>query len=279
MTEPFRPDDELVSSVIDGEATADERARVDADPTLTARLAEFRRVRALVGEAVAPRPEADRDAVIARAVAERNRSDPVVTALRPRRDARAFLAVAAGLLFVLLAAGFVVSQLGQDEGADSSDVAASDDSGGSSSEAADETGFAETQSTAGAEAAADSDRVALGEVADEAALRETLQAQAALPTENSEGGDGGATPRTTVTAANLDQQLSSFADEPVRGASTECGVRLAEADPSLTGFLIRGTAVYRRTPAVVYVFPGEAGDQRVVVVSAEGCELLDSFLL
>ncbi len=37
MTEPFRPDDEIVSAVLDGEATADERARVEADPALRAR--------------------------------------------------------------------------------------------------------------------------------------------------------------------------------------------------------------------------------------------------
>ena len=41
MPEPFRTDDELVSAVLDGEATADERSRVAADPALSARLAEF----------------------------------------------------------------------------------------------------------------------------------------------------------------------------------------------------------------------------------------------
>src|SRR5690349_6571253 len=46
MTEPTpRPDDELVSAVLDGEATADERARVEADPAARARLAELTTVR------------------------------------------------------------------------------------------------------------------------------------------------------------------------------------------------------------------------------------------
>jgi len=54
MPEPFRTDDELVSAVLDGEATAEERARVAADPVLSARLAEFTAVAEAVGAPVAP---------------------------------------------------------------------------------------------------------------------------------------------------------------------------------------------------------------------------------
>lgn len=42
--DPLLPDDELVSAVLDGEATAEEVARVEADPALRARLEELRRL-------------------------------------------------------------------------------------------------------------------------------------------------------------------------------------------------------------------------------------------
>lgn len=70
MTDPIpRPDDELVSAVLDGEATPDERALVEADPAARRRLAELRRVRDLVA---APVPVAGsvREAAIAAALAQ-----------------------------------------------------------------------------------------------------------------------------------------------------------------------------------------------------------------
>lgn len=51
------PDDEIVSAVLDGEATAAERAQVASDPALSARLDELRRVRAAVSEPVEPLDE------------------------------------------------------------------------------------------------------------------------------------------------------------------------------------------------------------------------------
>ncbi|MEL7207745.1 MAG: hypothetical protein AAGK32_05865, partial [Actinomycetota bacterium] len=70
MTDPRRPDDDLVSAVLDGEADAAERARVESDPDLRARLDEFRSisdaVRAPTG---AVEPEI-RDDAIARAISE-----------------------------------------------------------------------------------------------------------------------------------------------------------------------------------------------------------------
>jgi hypothetical protein len=49
---PHSPDDELVTAVLDGEATADERARVADDPALARRLEELSRVRDAVAEPV-----------------------------------------------------------------------------------------------------------------------------------------------------------------------------------------------------------------------------------
>lgn len=271
MPEPFRPDDELVSAVLDGEATADERARVEADPVLSARLAEFAAVADAVGAPVAPSPGETRDTAIAAAVAEAGRPDPVVVPLRPRRSTGSFLAVAAAVLAVLLVAGLFAGRLGggDDQGAESADLADRGDDGAEESggaAAADEaTAEAETDDTA-VDAFSDAPTVELGEVGDEAALRAALVATGAL------SGLDSATTRSTLPepAAPADQ-------EAVAGDSEDCQVRLEESDPALDGLLLEGTAVYAGTDAVVYVFATVDGDTRVVVVSAADCADLVSF--
>jgi hypothetical protein len=60
-----RPDDEIVSAVLDGEATADERALVEADPEAQARLAELRAARDQVAAPVAVPPAVREQAVAA----------------------------------------------------------------------------------------------------------------------------------------------------------------------------------------------------------------------
>ena len=63
------PDDELISAVLDGEATAADTARVAADPVLSPRLEELRAVRGAVGAPVEPATSAARDHAIAAAMA------------------------------------------------------------------------------------------------------------------------------------------------------------------------------------------------------------------
>ena len=129
MPESFRTDDELVSAVLDGEATADERARVAADPALSVRLAEFAAVADALRAPATPPPADARDAAIAAAVAEGRRPAQVVVALRPRRSTGSFLAVAAAVLVVLLFAGFLVGQVGDRNETEDSASEAGDDSG------------------------------------------------------------------------------------------------------------------------------------------------------
>lgn len=62
------PDDEIVSAVLDGEATADERARVDADPAARRRLAELADVRRHLAAPVAV-PDDAREQALAAALA------------------------------------------------------------------------------------------------------------------------------------------------------------------------------------------------------------------
>lgn len=269
MPEPFRPDDELVSAVLDGEATADDRARVAADPALSARLAEFTSVADALTAPVAPPTAAARDAAIAAAVAEVRRPEKVVVALRPRRSRGSFLAVAAAVLVLLLFAGFLVGQVGErgtDDSASSNDRAGSDgaaESGGA--EAADQaTAETETDDTA-AGAFSDAPTVDLGAVADEAALRSALVASGGL-----DGLGTSPTTRATLPSTPTDQ-------DAVPGGSGDCEVRLEESDPALDGLLLEGTAVYAATDAVVYVFATVDGDTRVEVVSADACAILVSF--
>ncbi len=108
MTDPRPPDeDELVSRVLDGDATADERARVARDPRLQARVRDFERVQTALAD-VEPASAAVRDDAIAAAMAEvapvaatddRVRSDLLAyTRGRRRRRIATVVAVAAALL-------------------------------------------------------------------------------------------------------------------------------------------------------------------------------------
>lgn len=60
--------DELASAIVDGEATAEERARMNADPELRARVAEFMLISEAVAEPVNRPSDADRDKAIAAAL-------------------------------------------------------------------------------------------------------------------------------------------------------------------------------------------------------------------
>jgi len=62
------PRDELASAYLDGEATSDERALVEADAPLLARVEELRAVRRTLATPVAARPDAAVDAAIAAAL-------------------------------------------------------------------------------------------------------------------------------------------------------------------------------------------------------------------
>src|SRR4051794_26329961 len=88
MTDPTSlPDDELVSAVLDGEATADERARVAADPVLSARLERFDEVRRRVAAPVAV-PAAGREAPARPGPLRGARAGGGAAGARPRRGAQ-----------------------------------------------------------------------------------------------------------------------------------------------------------------------------------------------
>jgi hypothetical protein len=98
--------DELASAYLDGEVTPDERALVDGDPAVLARVEELRLARDALASTpvVAPAPEA-RDAAIRAAVGVADVVD--LTRMRTRRRLR-LVAVAAAVLVVIGAAGLVL---------------------------------------------------------------------------------------------------------------------------------------------------------------------------
>ena len=99
------PDDELVSAYLDGEATPAERAVVEGDPRLLARVDELRAVTAAVGAPVPPDDSA-RDRLIAQALTAAGPVAPVVSldAARRRRQ-RTFVAIASVAAALAVPAG------------------------------------------------------------------------------------------------------------------------------------------------------------------------------
>jgi hypothetical protein len=272
MTDAFRPDDELVSAVLDGEATPDERARVQADPALSARLGEFAAVRDRVAEPLPPADETARERAVAAAKVAVRHQAPVVP-LRPRRDVPRFLAVAAAVLVVLLGVGLLVDNVDLDRGGDSgsSDTAA----GGADSAGEDDAAFDATAESADAAAdgGAGSPRLEgadLGAVADEADLRSAIERVTGTAATV-----GGSATTSAPAPPNLPQAVL---EDDARGPSEDCQVGLIEADPTLSGGLLaQATTTYAGTPAVVYVYGTPEGRQRVVVVSDDACVTLAAF--
>ena len=113
MSDPTPSDDELISSYIDGEATLDEVARIQADPELRARIQEFEAARDLLSTPVTPLPESDVDRLIDNALWQSTTSDRItdlsaVRAMRtfnPQRLATiaATLVLLAGVVGALIA--------------------------------------------------------------------------------------------------------------------------------------------------------------------------------
>ena len=88
MSDPTPSDDELISSYIDGEATLDEVARIQADPELRARIQEFETARDLLSTPVTPLPESDVDRLIDNALWHSTTSDRItdLSAVRAMRS-------------------------------------------------------------------------------------------------------------------------------------------------------------------------------------------------
>jgi hypothetical protein len=173
--DPTFDDDELVSAYVDGEATPEEVAAVEADPHLLARVEVLRAVaRAVASAPVAPAPEDARETSIAAALAAAGSHAEVtdLAAVRARRPLRV-LSIAAAVLIALAIGAGLLAQANRDSTSSSAAKTSAAGSGASSSSsssaAADERAAADqaapTPNTFGALAAPD-----LGDYDDAAVL-------------------------------------------------------------------------------------------------------------
>lgn len=195
MNDVSPSDDELVSSYLDGEASPEEVARVEADPGLLARAEEMRAAIELTATPVSI-PELDLARIRAAAVAASDTSSVVrdlqaAGAERSRRHQQRtrMLAIAAAFVFFGIAVTAIRSiETGDNDTADagSSAVRADASTGDDGDEAGDDSGGLDALGAA--DAADEEER----ELATEAApLADTASAAAAETNDDAEGDDGG----------------------------------------------------------------------------------------
>lgn len=113
MTDPTHSDDEAISSYLDGEATLDEVARIEADPELLAEAQELGAVAELLSTPLEPLAQHDVDRLIDNALDQSSTSSRV-TDLAAVRAIRTFnpqrlAAVAAALLILAGAVGALIA--------------------------------------------------------------------------------------------------------------------------------------------------------------------------
>lgn len=134
MSDPTPSDDELISSYIDGEATLDEVARIQADPELRARIQEFEAAKDLLSTPVTPLPESDVDRLIDNALWQSNTSDRIsdLSAVRAMRrfSPQRLATIAASLVLLAGVVGALIAlnsdsgdEISAETSADSSAVA------------------------------------------------------------------------------------------------------------------------------------------------------------
>lgn len=135
MTDPTHPNDEAVSSYLDGEATLDEVARIEADPELLARAQELGAVTELMSTPVEPLPQHDVDRLIDNALdqgAGSSRTTDLAAVRAKRRfNPRRLATVAAALIILAGAVGALIvfnSDGGEDTFASSTDDSSTADS-------------------------------------------------------------------------------------------------------------------------------------------------------
>jgi hypothetical protein len=258
MTEHPPPDDELVSAHLDGTATPDEAAAVEASAPAMARRAELDAVRARMGEPVTP-PEGARDRALAAALAvydeQRAAADPATApaptavslgdarsarAARRRRRLVPVLGAVAAVALALVAAAGLFARPPADTSASSgaaSDQTVAGFAPQAESEAPQAPGSGEDGSTPLSNELAAPARagVDLGTIADAAGLRRAVAGALAPPARAA-----GPAPPPPADA--------------VAGGTASCEAARRAADPGLGPLRLAGTARYQGAPVEVLAF-------------------------
>ena len=239
-------DDELASAYLDGEVTSDERARVESDPSLLARVERLGVARDRLVAAAAEPPDASaKEAAIRTATAS---APAVVIDLRRERVRRAVrvASIAAVILLVVGAAGLLIRMASDSSSSTKTSTAAAGSAPPASPESAGGvTGGDQAILTTGS----------LGTFDDDAALADA--ARAALG--NLSTRKQAESAPTTTSAGTFDNAAQDQA-APAAGAAAPCPV----ARPDAVNQLLSTTAVL--DGQVVQVDVVTLGDNSVVLV-------------
>jgi hypothetical protein len=261
MTETPTPDeDELVSRVLDGDATDEERTRVDGDPRLRARLQAFQRVQTALVD-VEPAAADARDAAVTRALGQGSiASEPVRLHLareRRRRRIGAIVAIAAALLIAvpLLAIAFT-GRGSEQKSASSADATAS---GAPNNTAAP---LANADSAAPALYAGD-----LGGFETDAQLRSAVAGVMG----GTQAAESGEAPQLVLPVPTSGAETSTRSNAVPADLAQSCASALATTEPALGTLELTATATWQGTTAVVAVYRG-ASD--VIVILRDDCTVV-----
>ena len=248
MNDVSPSDDELVSSYLDGEATPEEVARVEADPGLLARAEEMGAAIELAATPVQV-PELDLARIRARAVAAGD-TTPVVRDLRAgaaERDRRhetrsRLLAIAAAVVFLGVTVT-VISSIDQDANRDTASVDDATASDSSEADGGDDLG--DDASTAGLDTLGDVDEDDADEesraLAAEAAPLADTDAAAATDSGTDGGADDSAGAESTDPATAFLEPGNSFDILPARLDPSADGDALqVQLGKSAAAFLVAG---------------------------------------
>ncbi|MEY2453529.1 MAG: hypothetical protein QOD92_3103 [Acidimicrobiaceae bacterium] len=249
----FPPDrDELASAYLDGESTAEERALVEDDPGLLARVTEFRAVREALAAPVTPPATGQRETAITAAVGA-----STVVALdraRARRGLR-IASIAAAVLFVLGAVGILIRAAGSQSEDKFQTVAGAIGSGAGVAATAERA--PQASATAGGASNFSVGGQALGSFADRASLVAATQSQVHSPTFDQR--KQATTPPGAASAADGSAPTT---------VAPSC---LVPAPPDTVKELYAATAVLEDRPVQIDVFTIADGSLVLVVTDATSC--------
>jgi hypothetical protein len=270
MTDPIpSPDalDELVSAVLDGEADASERARVEADPVLRARLAELRAVRDQVAAEVPPL-----DAITATRL-RLAALDATTDATRPVRGPQSarvgrWLASVAAVVLLIAVAIPVLGSLGGDGDFDSADSGGDEASETSDLESLTGSDVAQESSDGGeADASEEFDR----SMADDPASLGSFDSDLALAREalaTRLRGDTAATPDDDLEQPTADPETSGSAGSINTDHLSSCPF---DGDGTLIGVLVARVGGDAR---LVRVVESSDGTRSAEVIDPDTCEVV-----
>ena len=269
MTDPRPTDeDELISRVLDGEATAVDRARVAGDARLQARVQDFEQARAAVAD-VEPPAAGVRDAAIAAALAEaapfgatddRGRADMLAYARGRRRRRRVVSAVAVAAALFIGVPLLAIALTGRGTEEKSGSTAAVEAAADAPTETAAPTfgGTSDLTGYAGDLGVLETDAQL------QAAVANALSAASTARTDSS-GASQLALPPQTAEADSAAPSNSSVLAAPA------CINYLATAEPGLGFAALTATASWHGEPALIVVYRGVTD---TIVVVDDSCTVL-----